>query len=66
MAEHAKLAANMSISVYFADAQSPWQKSAIENANGLLRQYLPKGCSLANDTQAQLGRDCREAQQPAA
>ena len=54
MAEHAKLAANMNISVYFADAHSPWQKGAIENANGLLRQYLPKGTSLANYTQAQL------------
>ena len=54
MAEHATLAANMSISVYFADAHSPWQKGAIENANGLLRQYLPKGTNLANYTQAQL------------
>ena len=54
MAEHAKLAANACIEIYFADAHSPWQKGAIENANGLLRQYLPKGTSLANYTQAQL------------
>ena len=54
MAEHAKLAANANISIYFADAHSPWQKGAIENANGLLRQYLPKGTNLAKHTQAQL------------
>ena len=54
MAEHAKLATNMNINVYFADAHSPWQKGAIENANGLLRQYLPKGTNLAHHTQAQL------------
>jgi transposase, IS30 family len=39
MAEHAPLALNAGIEVYFADAHSPWQKGAIENANGLLRQY---------------------------
>ena len=54
MAEHATLAANLCIDVYFADAHSPWQKGAIENANGLLRQYLPKGTNLANYTQAEL------------
>jgi len=54
MAEHATLAANANINIYFADAHSPWQKGAIENANGLLRQYLPKGTNLANHTQAQL------------
>ena len=54
MAEHALLAANICIQVYFADAHSPWQKGAIENANGLLRQYLPKGTNLANYTQAEL------------
>ena len=54
MAEHATLASNMNINIYFADAHSPWQKGAIENANGLLRQYLPKGTNLANYTQPQL------------
>ena len=54
MAEHALLAANACIQIYFADAHSPWQKGAIENANGLLRQYLPKGTNLAKYTQAEL------------
>ena len=30
------------VKVYFADPYSSWQKGAIENANGLVRQYIPK------------------------
>ncbi|MCM1347764.1 MAG: IS30 family transposase [Bacteroides sp.] len=29
--------------VYFADSYCSWQKGAIENANKLIRQYVPKG-----------------------
>ncbi|MBC7624886.1 MAG: IS30 family transposase, partial [Aeromicrobium sp.] len=54
MAEHARLAANVNIQVYFADAHSPWQKGAIENANGLLRQYLSTGTSFEKYKQVQV------------
>ncbi len=30
------------VPVYFADPYSSWQKGAIENANKLIRQYIPK------------------------
>lgn len=29
--------------VYFADSYASWQKGSIENANKLIRQYIPKG-----------------------
>jgi len=50
MAFHDKvtLAANMPI--YFCDPASPWQRGSNENTNGLLRQYFPKGSSLAQHT----------------
>lgn len=53
MAGHVQLSQMTGLAVYFADAHSPWQKGAIENANGLLRQYLPKGTPLGQYTQAQ-------------
>ena len=38
------------VKVYFADPYASWQKGAIENANGLIRQYIPKGVNFNNIT----------------
>jgi IS30 family transposase len=54
MAEHQKFSVDSGIAVYFCDPRSPWQRGSNENTNGLLRQYFPKGKSLAGVTQQDL------------
>lgn len=39
---HEMIAKSLGTTVYFADPYSSWQKGAIENINGLIRQYVPK------------------------
>ena len=39
---HEMIDKNLGVTIYFADPYASWQKGAIENANGLIRQYVPK------------------------
>ena len=52
MAQHAQIAIDAGIEIYFCDPHSPWQRGSNENTNGLLRQYWPKGCDMRGLTQA--------------
>jgi IS30 family transposase len=54
MSEHARLTIDTGVQVYFCDPRSPWQRGSNENTYGLLRQYFPKGKSMAGHTQAHL------------
>jgi transposase, IS30 family len=47
MARHLTIALSLGAPVYFCDSRSPWQRGSNENANGLLRDYFPKGTDLS-------------------
>ncbi len=60
MAEHAWFTADTGIPVFFCDPRSSWQRASNENANGLLRQYLPRTADLRRFSQADLDRIAAE------
>jgi len=56
MKEHLRFTIDTGVQVYFCDPKSPWQRGSNENTNGLLRQYFPKGKTVARYTQEELDR----------
>jgi IS30 family transposase len=43
---------SIGIKTFFCDPYSSWQKGSIENANGIIRRYLPKSYDPSNLTQS--------------
>jgi transposase, IS30 family len=54
MALHKTLAKKLRIDFFFCDAHSPWQRGSNENANGIIREFLPKGIDLSPFTDKNL------------
>jgi transposase, IS30 family len=54
MALHETLSRQLKMDIFFCDPHSPWQRGSNENANGLVREYLPKGMDLSQVTHQQL------------
>lgn len=52
--DYATIEARTTARFYFATPHHSWERGTNENTNGLLRQYLPKGQSMAHLTQ----QDC--------
>ncbi len=53
---HQKIAERLGARVYFANPYSAWERGCNENANGLIRQHLPKSTPL-NETSYQQAKD---------
>ena len=60
LADHQRFKMHTNIDVYFCDPSSPWQRGSNENANRLLRQYLPRGTDLSAHSQAKLNAIARQ------
>jgi IS30 family transposase len=54
MAYHETLAKRLRMDIFFCDPHSPWQRGSNENANGLIREYLPKSSDLGSISYQQL------------
>ena len=56
MARHAAFTMATKVAVYFCDPHSPWQRGAVENINGLIREYFPKGIDFNTVTKTQISK----------
>lgn len=54
MVQYQQLARDTSLEVFFCHPHSPWEKGGVENLNGLIRQYFPKGTNFATVTPEQV------------
>lgn len=55
-ARHEAIAQQLEADFYFAHPYSSWERGLNENSNGLVRQYLPKGCDFTSVEQEQIER----------
>src|SRR5690242_15391270 len=55
-ADYAALDRHLAVKAYFCDPHSPWQKGAVENANGRVRRFLPRHCEPEALARARLRR----------
>lgn len=56
MARHAVFSLATKVPVYFCDPHSPWQRGSVENINGLIREYFPKGIDFNTVTKGQISK----------
>lgn len=53
-ATHTNLKKDYGLQTFFCDAYASWQKGGVENLNGLIRQYIPKGTDISKLTDRQI------------
>ena len=52
--QHQEIAKRLNCDTYFCNPYHSWEKGSVENAIGLVREYLPKGTDLTDISQAEL------------
>ena len=45
-ANHKEITRSLNMAVYFCHAYHSWEKGAVENMNGRIRKFIPKGISM--------------------
>jgi transposase, IS30 family len=58
--DYKRIEARTEVAFYFARPYHSWERGSDENANGLIRQYLPKGRSMAGPSQHQCNAIARK------
>ena len=58
--DYKRVEGRTNVTFYFARPYHSWERGSNENANGLLRQYLPKGMSMAGLSQRQCNAIARK------
>ena len=53
---HKDVKTYLDMNVYFCHAYHSWEKGTVENTVGRVRRYIPKGISINNITEEQIGR----------
>ncbi len=52
---HEAISSSLSLSTYFCHAYHSWEKGTVENTNGRVRRFIPKGVSLDKYTKEEIG-----------
>lgn len=53
---HARLSALLNAPIYFCQPYHSWEKGGVENANRLIRRFVPKGCNIASYSSQDIAR----------
>jgi len=56
--KHEKLQKELSVQTFFCDPYSSWQKGGIENANRLIRKFIPKGTDIGDYSDGYIKEVC--------